>query len=239
MTYLDYDHLESHDPRGFRSTRPYPYLNPCGALTDEGYRRLLSSMPDIGQMQPSFGVRRKHGQQPHDRWVLEYDPYGPASDDWHAFVAELQGKRYQRWIRRMFGRGRFWMNFHWHYAPAGTSVSPHCDSARKIGTHIFYMNDPDGWDPAWGGATTVLDDHGRLPARSAPDWSDFACEITADNGPNRSFLMKRHGHSWHGVRPLACPPGRHRRVFIVVFNDWIASLPMVVRERLSHRGGGY
>jgi hypothetical protein len=30
--------------------------------------------------------------------------------------------------------------------------------------------------------------------------------------------MKRTDHAWHAVRPISCPEGRLRRVFIVVVN---------------------
>ena len=35
---------------------------------------------------------------------------------------------------------------------------------------------------------------------------------------NQSFMFKRTEHSWHAVRPITCPPGRLRKVFIVVVN---------------------
>ena len=41
VNYLNYDLLDALDARAFQATKPYPFLNPEGALTDEGYRRLL------------------------------------------------------------------------------------------------------------------------------------------------------------------------------------------------------
>ena len=131
----------------------------------------------------------------------------------------------------MFGRGGLWLNFHWHYAPASASVSPHCDSPRKLGSHIFYMNDPRDWDPAWGGETVVLDDEGKFATRSAPKWEDFKSATPAVAIGNRSFLFARRGNSWHGVRAIPCPEGKLRKVFIVVVNDrWKA-----MRKRLLDR----
>jgi hypothetical protein len=50
---------------------------------------------------------------------------------------------------------------HWHYTPAGKSVSPHCDSFNKIGSQIFYFSTPEDWDRSWGGETVILDDKGH------------------------------------------------------------------------------
>lgn len=239
MTYLDYDLLDALDARAFQATNPYPWLNPEGVLRPEAWRRLLATMPSTDVMQPFFGVKRKHGQQPHDRWVLEYTDQTTRvlSDDWGAFLEELQGARYARWVRKMFGRGRLWLNFHWHYAPASASVSPHCDSPRKLGSHIFYLNDPDRWDASWGGETVVLDDHGRFPTRSAPRWEDFDSATPAVAVGNRSFLFARRGNSWHGVRAIQCPEGELRRVFIVVVNDLVRSLPFVIKRKLGMEAG--
>lgn len=239
LSYLDYGVLESFDPREFQHTSPYPFLNPVGVVREEAFRRLVATLPDTSIMQPSFNVARKHGQAPHDRWALEYDDRLPVSEEWKAFVSELRGRRYRSWLKDMLGRHTLRLSFHWHYAPARASVSPHCDSPRKLGSHIFYFNDPDTWDPAWGGETVVLDDSGRLPTRSAPKWEDFDRAITAEATGNRSLLFARRGNSWHGVRPLLCPEGRMRKVFIAVLNDPVRSLPFFVQQKLMHRSAEY
>ena len=41
---------------------------------------------------------------------------------------------------------------------------------------------------------------------------------------NRSLLFARDGNSWHGVQEIRCPPGKYRKVFIVVINDWLATV---------------
>jgi len=239
VRYLNFDLLESFDTRAFQATSPYPFLNPENALTEEGYRRLLATLPPTEVMRPYFGIKRKHGQEPHDRWVLEYSRNAELSDDWRAFIGELRSARYGRWIKRMFGRGGLWLNFHWHYTPASASVSPHCDSPRKLGSHIFYMNDPETWDPSWGGETVVLDDEGKLPTKSAPKWEDFKSATPAIAVGNRSFLFARRGNSWHGVRSIRCPEGKLRKVFIVVVNDMVKSIPYIIRQRVFHQEAGY
>ncbi len=40
------------------------------------------------------------------------------------------------------------------------------------------------------------------------------------HGPigNGSLLFQRTPHSWHGMKPLTCPPGKLRKIFSVTLN---------------------
>lgn len=219
MTYLDYERLAAVDAEAFRNRSPYPWCNPQGLLTEAGYRRLLQTLPDVSQFTRVFGIQRSHGQKPHDRFALEYRANLEVAEPWHAFVEELRGAEYGRFLRRLFGRGRIQLNFHWHYTPHGCSVSPHCDARRKLGSHIFYLNTADDWDPAWGGETLILDEGGRFKRNSAPDFADFDQALAGESLGNRSLLFQRQGNSWHGVREIRAPEGYYRKVFIVVIND--------------------
>lgn len=215
---LDQQRLEAITTHEFREAEPYPWLNPEGILRPEAFDALRQQMPSLDLMQPSFGRRRAHGQASHDRYALEYQPDLPVPDIWHRLVAEFEGPVYQAWLSRLFNGEPFTLTYHWHYTPRGCSVSPHCDGKRKLGSHIFYFNTPDDWDPAWGGETLVLDDGGRFERDSAPDFDDFERSWPANAMGNRSFLFHRRGDSWHGVKPLQCPEGHLRKVFIIVVN---------------------
>lgn len=215
---LDASTLDSISTDSFRKADPYPWLNPAGVLSDEAFDLLRQNMPPLDRMKASFGRKRAHGQKPHDRYSLEYQPDLDIHPAWHQLVSELNGPVYQQWLARLFATRRFRLSYHWHYAPRGASVSPHCDAKRKLGSHIFYFNTPDEWDPAWGGETVVLDDGGRFSRASAPDFDAFDRSWTADAIGNRSLLFQRQGNSWHGVKPLDCPEDRLRKVFIVVVN---------------------
>lgn len=219
MTYLDFESLEQLDDAAFRATKPYPWLNPEHCLTDEGYETLRRSLPPPEEFERVFGKKRSYGQQSHDRLALEYDESLSIPQPWHDFVAELKGPRYRRFLRRMLGRGGLSLSFHWHYTPNGCSVSPHCDAAHKLGSHIFYFNTSDDWKPEWGGETLVLDDHGRFDHKSAPKFEDFEITASSQSLGNYSLLFARGESSWHGVREIRCPPGAYRKVFIVVIND--------------------
>lgn len=215
---LDSSRLQSIASDSFRKATPYPWLNPEGLLTNEAFELLRNNMPAVELMKPSFGRKRAHGQKPHDRYVLEYQPGLDVHPAWHQFVAELNSPVYLDWIARLFATRNFHLSHHWHYAPRGASVSPHCDARRKLGSHIFYFNDAEEWDPGWGGQTVILDDGGRFARSSAPDFDQFERSWTAEAMGNRSLLFQRQGNSWHGVKALQCPQGRLRKVFIVVVN---------------------
>ena len=98
------------------------------------------------------------------------------------------------------------------------------------------MNDRDEWDPAWGGETVILDDHGRFPAQSNPEFSDFDTAVPAETMDNRSLIFGRRGNSWHGVREIQCPEGALRKVFIVVFEDADAKRMLVKRVKRLVKG---
>lgn len=220
MQYLDSNKLDALDASEFLNTKPYPFANPAGLLTDDGYQRLLASQPDVSVLTPSFGKKRSHGQYPHDRYVLEYEPgLDVVAAPWHEFVAELRGPVYTNFIKRYFGLKSFKLNMHWHYTPRGCVVSPHCDAQHKIGSQIFYLNTRDDWDASWGGATLLLDDNGRFGVNSAPAFDDFDRIVAGECIGNFSTLFARRNRSWHGVRELTCPDDKLRKVFIVVINQ--------------------
>ena len=165
-----------------------------------------------------MGKERRAGQAPHDRYSLEYTPGMPVPKPWQDFITELCSDGYRQEIQRLLGARKVEFRFHWHYTPSGADVSPHCDARREHGSHLFYFNSEESWDPAWGGATLALDDGGRLDYNTAPALQDFDEIIELDSIGNASALMLRSDHSWHAVRPITCPEGRLRKVFIVVIN---------------------
>jgi hypothetical protein len=233
MTYLDHEKLAAIDPGDFQNNKPYPWINPMGLITDEGFERLFETLPDVSLFDESFGKTRKYGQASHDRYNLEYQDSLEIADPWREFVGELRGEAYGSFLTSLFAGEPFRLRFHWHYAINGSSVSPHCDSNQKLGSHLFYFNRSDEWNPAWGGSTMVLDDHDRLPRGTNPDFSDFDERIASQILDNASFLFRRMPHSWHGVEEIRCPEGAMRRVFIVVIDGW--RLIRRIRSKLERR----
>jgi len=231
VQYLDESALNSLDPKSFQNRRPYPWCNLAGVLRPEAFERLREELPPLTMFQEVFGKARRHGQRSHDRYALEYEPGIALPPSWQAFIDELQGPVYQAWLARAMGAHGFELRFHWHYTPAGASVSPHCDAKRKLGSHIFYFNTEHDWDPAWGGETVILDDGNRFSPDSAPAFEDFASVESSETLGNRSLLFVRNGNSWHGVRAIECPPGALRKVFIVVIER--ATLAARLRKLLA------
>jgi hypothetical protein len=227
--YLDFDALEAIDAREYRTRKPYPWIS-LTVLTDEGFEALRKNLPDLSLFEQSFGYQRVAGQQPHDRYSLEYREDIEVPAPWRDFIAELRSDRYRNAIARLFNARKPEFRFHWHYAPNGCSVSPHCDSKREYGSHLFYFNTEEDWDPAWGGETLVLDDGGSLKVESAPAFEDFEREIACPSMGNVSSILRRSDRSWHGVREIHCPEDRMRKIFIVVVNP--SNLYWKVRDRL-------
>ena len=225
MGYLDYTRLDAIDAKAFQTQKPFPFVNPERFLSEDGYRRLLDSLPDVSLFDEDFGRGRKFGQECHDRYNLEYREGLEISQPWQDFIGELRGERYRAFLARLFETTRYRLRFHWHYAPRGCWVSPHCDSKRKLGSHLFYLNSSQDWDPSWGGQTVALDDGGHFDHASSPRVEDFEGSVEAECLDNKSFIFRRTPRSWHYVKQVSCPEGALRKVFIVVVDDW----------RLSHR----
>lgn len=220
MKFLNVDVLNAMDRAKFAEGKSYPFINPQGVLTQEGYGALINETPDIKNFTASFGIERKYGQRPHDRYV--YGSWKEKNvdipDAWRAFLREIKGVTYQRFLRRMFNTSWFETRFSWHYTPAGASVSPHVDGLSKLGSHIFYLNDEDEWDSAWGGQTVVcVDRQNKHLPDSNPEFEDFDELVRVETTPNYSFLFERTDRSWHGVESLRCPEGVYRKVFVLVF----------------------
>ncbi len=217
--YLNLELMNNFDEREFQGKQPFPWVNPQGFFNPDRYQELLDTMPPLESFTPSFGKQRKSGQASHDRYILDYEAGIELPGPWAQLMEEMLSDTYRNFICRLLKVSSVRFRFHWHYTPAGAEVGPHCDSKGKIGSQIFYLNTPDDWDPAWGGETVILDDLGRFPTYSAPQFDEFDQQWPARTMDNRCILFGRRGNSWHGVKRIQCPEGKHRKVFIVVFEE--------------------
>ncbi|MGA7523854.1 MAG: 2OG-Fe(II) oxygenase [Acidobacteriaceae bacterium] len=218
MDYLNRACLEAVAAEVFQATQPYPWTNLANSLTPEGYEALRQNMPDTAQAEKQVGKKRGYGQAPHDRFLLHYRPGVTVAPAWQEFLAELRGPVYQDFLRRVLGPQTFIPTFEWYYAWQGCAVSPHCDAVRKLATHIFYFNTEQDWSTAWGGQILILDSERRFKAHSGPGFDDLKVAASLEPRGNGSLLFQRTPHSWHGVRPLQCPEGQLRKLFIVTIN---------------------
>jgi len=202
-----------------------------GVNLDHVFPQDLDNMPDVSMFTRNFGKARRAEQAPHDRYSLEYVPGMDVPGPWQDFIAELRSDLYRDTIARLFDAKDPEFRLHWHYTPSGADVSPHCDSKREYGSHIWYFNRQGEWDPSWGGDTLVLDDGGRFSPDSAPAFEDFDEIITCKSEGNRSAIIERSARGWHGVRAINCPEGHMRKVFIIVVNP--SNLFWKVRDKLK------
>ncbi|MFN8549852.1 MAG: 2OG-Fe(II) oxygenase [Candidatus Obscuribacterales bacterium] len=221
MTIINSETFATISSADFQNRKPFPWTNIQGFLTDRTFEELLETLPPPSMLHSEFGKARGYGQQSHDRLSLQYRPGLNLSPVWQEFIDYLHGSEYEQFIRRMYGlkaSERIVLTMHWHYAKAGCSVSPHVDASRKLGSHIFYFHRSDEWDDTWGGQTVVLESDKPVEAHSAPSFDAFNVVAASKIMDNHSFIFHRTENSWHGVRPLTCPPERLRKVFIVVVN---------------------
>jgi hypothetical protein len=221
MQYLNREVADGVSADVFQLQRPYPWINITGTLTEEAFQLLRETLPDISLFERKVGIKRPYGQGPHDRAILQSRPGLALSQPWKEFLAELHGETYHRFLHRMLRlppRKRIILTMQWHYAWQGCSVSPHCDAHRKLATHIFYFNTQSDWQASWGGQTLILDDRGRFKTHSAPRFDDLEVAAALEPRANGSLLFQRTEHSWHGVRPLLCPPESLRKLFVVTIN---------------------
>jgi|BEDMetMinimDraft_2_1075160.scaffolds.fasta_scaffold01085_3 hypothetical protein len=221
MPFLNYESLDAVEEEAFRRRPPYPWTAITAPLREKAYAALKAELPEVSH--PAFerfvNVKRAHGQQSHDRYILHWRPGLSLPRVWQEFIAELEGPRYRAFLRRVLGiTAEPILTFEWYYAWSGCSVSPHCDAKRKIATHIFYFVTEEEWPPEWGGDILILDDKKRFPAHSAPSFEALETAASLRAVGNASLLFARTDHSWHGVRPLTSPAGVLRKLFIVTVN---------------------
>ncbi|MGA7952689.1 MAG: hypothetical protein WCA07_04125 [Gloeobacterales cyanobacterium] len=229
--FINSELLQDFDLEKFKKNEPFPWFNFHSFLTPEAFSELYLDFPSFELFEKHMGIDR-YGQRPHNRYYLAYENTiytylyrergeGIAKREdlpipWQRFIDELETNQvYDNFIKSVFDVKHYNVRYAWHLGFNTSEVSPHRDSERKIGTHIFYFNTSDDWDINWGGSTLVLG--GKLTTSQNPDFDDFtvvkSCQITDNN----SFLFKNTANAWHGVKTLTCPAGKFRRLFNIIY----------------------
>jgi hypothetical protein len=197
---------------------------------------LCAEFPDVNLFEHHKGVPRgpSLNQRPHDRYYLALDNsiysgksnYAPSigsgimprtnlAESWANFIDYLESPSYFDFASAFLGTNQYVTSFAWHMAYSGCEVSPHLDARKKVGTHIFYFNEPASWHSDWGGQTVMLSD--LRSQIDNPDFCDFDSYHEISNIGNNSLIWVNTALAWHGVRPISPPPGFYRKVFTVVF----------------------
>ncbi len=220
MRYINFDVLNAIDAKKYQGNKPFPFIDFPNALFEDAYIQLVQTAPDISLFEKMYGIERSNGQKFHDKFYLEYTDTTPLSSHWKAFIAELHSDAYLRFIENMFNmrRGSYELMISWHYMKQGTCITPHCDTRKKIGSQLFYLNTTDTWKEEWGGQTLALDDEGKRDPYTGPALSEFDKVFTTKSVDNNSFIFTRTEHSWHAVDVIQCPPEEIRKMFSIVAN---------------------
>lgn len=98
----------------------------------------------------------------------------------------------------------------------GVFLPPHSDSTDKVISFVLYFAPPQ-WQRSWGGGTEVYEP--KDPERRFNwnnhflDPSEMRTSFVCEFAPNRLFFLVKGCNAWHGVSPLAAPPGVQRRSF--------------------------
>jgi len=109
--------------------------------------------------------------------------------------------------------------FQFSMLPRDAAVVPHSDAPRKLVSLLLYFRDRD-WQDAWGGGTEF---YVPLDPERARRWGptdripfdEFKPIGTTPFSGNRLAGFVRSADSYHGVPPLACPPGRTRKALLI------------------------
>lgn len=248
-SFLNYELIESFNEQLFSQNQPFPWYNFDSFLTAEGFQQLLQDFPSLELFEKHEGLERAYGQRPHNRYYLAYETsiyhqierqdkgvvkYKHLPASWQMFLKELETSQvYQNFIKSLFEVSDFQVRYAWHVGVTNSEVSPHRDSKKKIGTHIFYFNTSDDWDTAWDGSTLVLGN--KLTDSMNPDFSDFTTAVATQLTNNRSFLFKNTPNAWHGVKPLTCPEGKYRRLFNVIFEFPQTNSPLSLPKKFLQK----
>ena len=186
-----------------------------------------SLFKDEGHVKP-----RKHGQRPHLRKFMCYSPWPDSpyfdqykiqryqlSETWDYFVDKLfSNKEYSDWLKETLEipGNNFKYRFDWHVTQGGQDVSPHVDSAGKLGSHLIYFM-PEGWNDSCGGQTVFY--KGKLVENLNPEFSDFKEHVSYSNVGNTSLLFKNVEEGWHGVTEVNSDLNRQIFNVVILKND--------------------
>ncbi|MGD1912916.1 MAG: hypothetical protein ACFB2X_19340 [Rivularia sp. (in: cyanobacteria)] len=229
--FLNYELLESFVANSFTYNDRYPWFNFYQFLTAEGFQKLYDDFPSLELFEKHVDIQRNYTQRPHNRYYLAYEEsiytgnnksgkgtikHEDLPETWQVFIEELKtNKDYENFMKSLFDVSEFVIRYAWHMGFNGSEVSPHLDGPEKIGTHIFYFNTTQDWNPDWGGSILALE--GKSTDTMNPDFTEFTSATSAQILDNHSFLFKNTSEAWHGVKALTCPEGKYRRLFNVIY----------------------
>jgi len=230
-TFIHYNLIRSFDRSCFESQIPYPWQPFEQFLTPKGFRELHLSYPGMDKFEKQVGYYRGK-EKPHDRYLLSYEDsiyhekgyegrgvvlHRQLPEPWQAFIKELERPNgYKSFIGSILRSSKFKFRYEWHLGYKKSEVSPHVDINWKLGNHLFYFNTEKDWNSKWGGSTLILGEK-RNKIDGQTNFKDFKVTVPVANLENHSVLMRNTPEAWHGVKPLSCPVGVYRKIFMIIF----------------------
>lgn len=229
---LDSQVIGSIDREEYEAKAPCPWLSIKNIINDTDYSLLLNTYPDISLFDRHHAMPRSHDQRPHDRYYLALEdsiyaqgdkdlgciPVSQLEKPWQEFVNMLQTNRaYIEFCEELMASTSMIVRFAWHMTGRGCDVSPHLDDPLKLGSHLFYFNDPRTWKEEWGGNTLFLE--GNRTGRMNPEIHEFEKINSALSTGNCSTVFRNTPSAWHSVGKIDCPEGYYRRIFTVIFQN--------------------
>lgn len=190
----------------YAAARPYPHAVFDGFLGEERARALAASFP--GPSHPGW-IRKDYQEQSARLGQLQRQGFEGVDPEVRLFLGELLGMAFLDFLEALTGVTGLIADPHFRGAGLsltlpGGHLGLHADFNRDRGRHLsrrltaLYYLCPD-WDPAWGGALELWDEHKTACVVSHPPLLDRL--IVMDHGD--AYF---HGHP----APLACPEGRYR-----------------------------
>jgi len=235
-----YDSIVRHGAESIRNgalyEKPYPHLIFPGFFSEEIYKRLLSSWPDLDRYVDLNGARTRKQYTLWDKRVEAGDPERTAL--WRAVSDALSASEIEQALRekldkglriRAKGSGEGWPVPMYPqpvlYADFdGYAIKPHPDTRRKVLTVLIYMPE-DASHPELGTAVFKISPMGVF------NWKSYGLvkEKTAPFVPNTgfAFVVIHPAHnllhtSWHGRDTISIDNSKPR---MTILNTYYAKPP--------------
>ena len=201
--HIDFDRLERQQDeltRQFRAGQPYEHVAIDGFLHQASYQAVLRAIP-----------APVAGQKSSD-YIFAKNKYENPQFDQSAAVllelrAELTSPRFSSFLTRLAGKPLFvdanFVGGGLHQGGPESFLDMHADFSRHPAERLWvrefnlllYLNEP--YDERWGGHLEMVHADTGQAGRVSPVG-------------NRMVVMLTKGHTLHGYKPIAFPPGRYR-----------------------------
>lgn len=209
------DHLNPLDVESLRAqfadARPFPHFAVDGLLREDFAREIAAAYPPYAEA-VRLGKSFQRVNETRKVQITEASRFPEPVQRLHRL---LEHPDFLAILERITGIPRLLADpaltgGGMHVMGPGARLDVHVDFNRLKGRELFrrlnillFFN--EGWQPGWGGQTELWDRDVRVRGQSY------------DPGFNRCVVFATSEISFHGVAPVASPPGRDRRSFAAYY----------------------